>query len=181
MTRITRRAMFAAATAALLAGPAAAESAQEIRENVALAEETLYRDVAGARELAERAEGVLIMPDVVKGGLIVGGSYGEGALKINGAIDSFYSVAAASIGYQIGVQKTSHALFFMTPSALRKFQNADGWEVGADAEVTVPGDGVSANVDSTSLKSPVIAIVFAQDGLLAGASLEGAKYSRIAR
>ena len=121
------------------------------------------------------------MPDVVKGGLIIGGSYGEGALKVGGATDGFYSVAAASVGYQIGVQTTSHALFFMTQDALDGFKNSEGWELGADAEFTVPGDGISLNVDSTTAKSPVIAVIFAQDGLLAGASLEGAKYSRIVR
>ena len=121
------------------------------------------------------------MPDVVKGGLIIGGSYGEGALRIGGATDSYYSVAAASVGYQIGVQTTSHALFFMTEAALSSFQRSSGWELGADAEFTVPGDGISLNLDSTTAKSPVIAVIFAQDGLLAGASLEGAKYTRIAR
>ena len=183
MSSLTRRTLIAASFAAPLAsaGVAAADSAAEIQENVTYAETTLYQTIPGAKELTAKARGVLIMPDVVKGGFIVGGSYGEGALKIGGKIDSYYSVAAASIGYQIGAQKTSHALFFMTQSALDNFQNASGWELGADAEFTVPGDGASVNVDSTSLKSPVILVIFAQDGLLAGASLEGAKYTQIAR
>ncbi len=183
MSSLTRRALFAAATALPLATAtvAAADSAQEIQENVKFAEQALYQTIPGSKELAAKAHGVLIMPEVVKGGFIVGGSYGEGALKISGVIDRYYSVAAASIGYQIGVQKTSHALFFMTQSALENFQNASGWELGADAEFTVPGDGASVNVDSTSLKNPVILVIFAQDGLLVGASLEGAKYTRILR
>ncbi|MEL6794609.1 MAG: YSC84-related protein, partial [Pseudomonadota bacterium] len=111
----------------------------------------------------------------------VGGSYGEGALRIGGVTDGYYSVAAASVGYQIGVQTTSHALFFMTEEALNGFRNSSGWELGADAEFTVPGDGISVNLDSTTARNPVIAVIFAQDGLLAGASLEGAKYTRIAR
>ena len=162
-------------------GAAQADSAREIDSNVDFATEKLYATVPGSKELASRARGVLIMPDVIKGGLIIGGSYGEGALRIGGVTDGYYSVAAASIGYQIGVQSTSHALFFMTDDALRGFQNSSGWELGADAEFTVPGDGISLNLDSTTAKSPVIAVIFAQDGLLAGASLEGAKYTRIAR
>ncbi|MEM7268865.1 MAG: YSC84-related protein [Pseudomonadota bacterium] len=181
MSTLTRRAALAASFAAMMTGPALADSAREIQENVEYAETQLYQTIPGAKELAAKARGVLIMPDVVKGGFIVGGSYGEGALKIGGKIDSYFSVAAGSIGYQIGVQTTSHALFFMTQTALENFQNASGWEIGADAEVTVPGEGLSANVDSTSLKNPVILVIFAQDGLLAGASLEGAKYTRIAR
>ena len=180
MTRLTRRAALAAAIIAIPA-IAAADSAAEIEADVDHAMDRMFATVPGTKELAARARGVLIMPDVVKGGLIIGGSYGEGALKVGGATDGFYSVAAASVGYQIGVQTTSHALFFMTQDALDGFKNSEGWELGADAEFTVPGDGISLNVDSTTAKSPVIAVIFAQDGLLAGASLEGVKYSRIVR
>ncbi|MEM7544437.1 MAG: YSC84-related protein [Pseudomonadota bacterium] len=180
-TRRTAMATLAAGTVSLGAVMAHADSAAEIEADVNRAEQKLFATVPGTRELAAQARGVLIMPDVIKGGLIVGGSYGEGALKIGGVVDGYYSVAAASIGYQIGVQSTSHALFFMTQPALDRFRNASGWELGADAEFTVPGDGISLNLDTTTIKSPVIAVIFAQDGLLAGASLEGAKYTRIAR
>lgn len=183
MTRPTRRAVLAASAvaAAMPLAAARASSAREIDEDVDYALERLYATTQGARELGARARGVLIMPDVVKGGLIVGGSYGEGALRIDGVTVDYYSVAAASVGYQIGVQTTSHALFFMTEAALDNFRRSKGWELGADAEFTVPGDGISLNLDSTTAKSAVIAIIFAQDGLLAGASLEGAKYTRITR
>lgn len=184
MNRLTRRTAFAALATAIAAAPlgaAFADSAAEIDQDVDYAMDRLFASVPGSKELAARARGVLIMPDVVKGGLIIGGSYGEGALRIGGLTDNYYSVAAASVGYQIGVQTTSHALFFMTEDALRGFQRSSGWELGADAEFTVPGDGISLNLDSTTAKSPVIAVIFAQDGLLAGASLEGAKYTRISR
>ena len=180
MNNLTRRTLMAAAIAAVPMA-AMADSAREIDADVDYATDQLYATVPGAKELAARARGVLVMPDVVKGGLIIGGSYGEGALRVGGVTDGYYSVAAASVGYQIGVQTTSHALFFMTQEALDGFRNSSGWELGADAEFTVPGDGISLNVDSTTAKSPVIAVIFAQDGLLAGASLEGAKYTRIAR
>lgn len=184
--RLTRRAAIASplaalACAAMAPGAARAASAREIDEDVDHAIDLLYASTPGARELGAQARGILIMPDVVKGGLIVGGSYGEGALRIGGVTQDYYSVAAASVGYQIGVQTTSHALFFMTENALGSFRRSKGWELGVDAEFTVPGDGISLNLDSTTAKSPVIAIIFAQDGLLAGASLEGAKYTRIAR
>ncbi len=184
MTRpaLSRRALIGAGLAATLPLSAAlADSAAEIDADIDRALSQLYATVPGSEELAERAQGVLVMPSVIKGGLIIGGSYGEGALRINGRTTDYYSVAAASVGYQIGVQETAHALFFMTQPALEKFRRSKGWELGADAEFTVPGDGISLNVDSTSAGKPVIAIVFAQDGLLAGASLEGAKYTRIRR
>ena len=60
-------------------------------------------------------------------------------------------------------------------------KGADGWEVGADAEVTFPEAGLNLSVNSTLLEKPVIGYVFGQDGFLVGASLEGAKYSPITR
>lgn len=181
MTHFSRRATLALLAASALSSTAKAESAREIDENVDAALNKLYRKAPSAMDLAARAHGVLIMPDVIKGGLIIGGSYGEGALRVGGETVNYYSVAAGSLGYQIGVQKTSHALFFMTENALNHFRKAEGWELGVDAEFTVPGDGVSLNADSTTIKKPVIAMIFAQDGLLIGASLEGAKYTRIRR
>lgn len=173
------------ATFLLLAalGPqlAIADSRAEIDAKVAAAQEQLFATVPGASDLAERAFGILIMPDVKKAGLILGGAYGEGALLVDGGTVGYFSVAALSVGFQFGAQITKQALFFMTEDALRDFRNEDGWEVGADAEVTIPGKGVSLGVDSTTAQNPVIGVVFGQDGALLGASLEGAKFSTIVR
>lgn len=186
--RLTRRPVIAGlgALAVAAALPARAENASVIDARVNIALEILYADVPGTRELATRARGILVMPEVVKGGFILGGAYGEGALRLNDGSNyqttaEYYSVGAASVGLQAGLQKTSHALFFMTDDALARFRRADGWEVGADAEVTFPEKGVNFGVDSTTTQRPIVGFVFAQDGLLIGASLEGAKYSRIQR
>jgi lipid-binding SYLF domain-containing protein len=124
---------------------------------------------------------MLVMPDIVKGGFLIGGAYGEGALRIDGRTEGYYSLAAASVGLQLGVQSSKQALLFMTDDALARFRNADGWVAGADAEVTIPGDGLHTGLSTKTSKPPVIAIVFGQDGVLAGASVSGAKYSRINR
>ena len=161
--------------------PAEADSRTEIDAKVAAARAELYETVPGSRELADRAIGVLIMPEVKKAGLILGGAYGEGALLVAGETAGYYSVASVSVGLQFGAQITKQALFFLTESSLERFRRADGWEVGADAEVTVPGEGANLGLDSTTAKSHVIGVVFGQDGVLLGASLEGAKYSTIVR
>jgi len=188
---LTRRNLLSAVTitgAAISFGPIAVAADREVIDaRVKLALDELYRDVPGARDLAAEAKGMLVMPQVVKGGFIVGGSYGEGVLTINhpgrgyDGADAYYSVGAASVGFQAGVQSTSHVLFFLSDAALSRFQNSDGWEAGADAEVTLLDAGANIGVDTTSQSNPVVAIVFGEDGLLVGASLEGAKYSRIVR
>ena len=158
-------------------------SGASIDESVNQAQQQMYRVLPYTRDIAQRAAGVLIMPGIVKAGVIVGGAYGEGALRT--AADGFqrtvqyYSFGSASVGYQLGLQKTKHALFFMTPAALTKFQASQGFEVGADAEVTLIDTGFKADLNTTELQQPILAVVFSQQGLLAGASLEGAKYTRL--
>ena len=190
MTITRRRALGALAVAATLcalpAGPAAAASAETIDARVNVAIGRLYEEVPYARELAGRAKAMLIMPKIVKGSFLVGGAYGEGALRLNqnggyGPSVAYYSVASGSVGLQIGFQKTAHVLFFLTDSALANFRRSDGWEVGADAEVTFPEAGLNAAVNSTTAEKPVIGVVFGEDGMAIGASLEGLKYSRIER
>ncbi|MEM9098002.1 MAG: YSC84-related protein [Pseudomonadota bacterium] len=177
----------ALATTAALPAHAHAADAAVIDARVNLALQELYKQYPGSKELATKAKAILVMPDVIKGGFIVGGSYGEGALRMNDPTHAFekteeyYSVAAASVGFQAGLQETSHALFFLTDSALSTFRRKDGWEVGADAEVTFPDAGVNIGTNSSVLNQPVIGFVFGEDGVLVGASLEGAKYSRIVR
>jgi len=165
-----------------------AEDADVIDARVNLALGKMYSKLPNTRKLSHNAKGMLVMPSVLKGGFIVGGAYGEGSLLMNDPVNGYgqpsagyYSVAAASVGFQAGVQTTSHVLFFMTDDAVESFKRADGWEVGADAEVTFPDAGLNAQLNSTLLEQPIIGVVFGQDGFLVGASLEGAKYSRVYR
>lgn len=187
---LTRRYMLGGLIAApLVPGlPAVAEDADVIDARVNLALGKMYAQVPNTRRISHNAKGMLVMPSVLKGGFIVGGAYGEGSLLLNDPVNGYaspsagyYSVAAASVGLQAGVQTTSHVLFFMTDDAVEQFKRTDGWELGADAEVTFPDAGLNAQINSTLLERPIIGVVFGQDGLLVGASLEGAKYSRVFR
>ncbi len=183
MTPITRRAALALSAAALAtaAAPARAESAASINNKTDLALEQMFRTVPGARELHDQAKGVLMMPDIFKGGLIVGSAYGEGALRVGGQTAGYYAYLSGSLGFQVGLQSYKQALFFMTDAALAQFRKAKGWEIGADAEVTFPGDGLQTGLDTTTRAAPVIGVVFGQDGLLAGVSVQGGKYTPIVR
>lgn len=192
---LTRRNLIRACAAfpvvslgATLPALAMAEDREVIDARVNLALGRMYSSVPDSRGLSSRARAMLVMPSVLKGGFLLGGAYGEGSLLVNTAergyeppSAGYYSVAAASIGLQAGVQTTSHVLFFMTDQALTEFKGAQGWEVGVDAEVTFPEKGLNAQANSTVYNEPVVALVFGGDGLLIGASLEGAKYSPLVR
>jgi len=153
----------------------------EIDAQVAQAQDVMFASVPGSRNVADRASGVLIMPNVTEAGIFLGGNYGEGALIIGGATVDYFSVAGISFGLQLGAQQTSHALFFMTEEALFQFRTADGWKLGADAEFTTSQNAGAAGVSTTTTNKPVFGLIFNQRGLIAGATLEGGKYSRIVR
>ena len=153
----------------------------EIIEKADEALENLFSIAPDSYSIYEKSAGTLIIPKITKAGFIFGGSYGEGVLKIGGAPVDFYSVASASYGYQIGALQYSHVIFFMTEDALKTFRITDGWEIGADAEVFFRKKGGSLGFTNNTLTKPIYAIVFGQKGVIAGASLEGAKYSRLIR
>ncbi|MEM9726871.1 MAG: lipid-binding SYLF domain-containing protein [Pseudomonadota bacterium] len=161
------------------AGLARAKSAARIRSEVAQAREEMFRRFPVTRSYDQQAAATLIIPRIVKAAFVVGGSYGEGAMMVGGEIESFWSYASASFGFQAGAQETNQALFFMTSNALGTFLDAEGLEFGADAEVSLLDQGAELAVDTTKDTKPVIGVVFGRGGLMAGASLQGGKYTRI--
>lgn len=138
----------------------------------------LFQTYPGTSDLAARAAGVLYMPLITEAGFGIGGSYGRGALRVGGTTVDYYSATRATIGFQIGAQQYAHALFFMTESALGQFRRSEGWAVGADVRYATPEQGASLGKETTEL-DPVIALVFGQQGLIAGATLGGVKYNRV--
>jgi lipid-binding SYLF domain-containing protein len=164
-----------------LQGTAMAASAPEIDARSDAALERLVDAAPEARRLLERAEGVLIFPRIIKAGMGVGGEYGEGVLRIDGRPVQYYSTAAASIGFQLGAQARAQFLLFMTPEGLADFRRSDGWEIGVDGSVTLVKIGAGGSIDTTNLRSPVVAFVLADRGLMYDLSLAGTKISRITR
>jgi lipid-binding SYLF domain-containing protein len=139
----------------------------------------LYSNYPGSRDLADKAVGMLVMPLVTEAGVVVGGAYGRGALRVGGATVDYYSQTKASVGIQFGAQQYAHVLFFMTEDALGEFRYSPGWVAGADVKYAVLNEGDRFSADTLSTTSPVIATVFGTSGLIVGATIEGTKYSRI--
>jgi lipid-binding SYLF domain-containing protein len=139
----------------------------------------LFSTVQGSRELAAKSQGMLVFPDVKKAAFIVGAEYGQGALRIGGKTVGYYSTAAGSFGFQAGAQSTAVIFLFMTQDALAKFQNSSGWSVGGDVSVSVVKVGANGAIDTTSATSQVVALVLTNAGLMADASVNGAKVTRL--
>ena len=156
-----------------------AATATEIDASVNASLERFITEVKGAQEFLNASKGVLIIPNVMQGGLIVGAEYGEGALRIGGKTVGYYNIASASFGYQIGAEKKDIILVFMNAAVLKKFRTSENWRGGVDAKITVANLGVDDSLDSTKFKQPVVGFVFGQKGLMAGATIEGSKFTKL--
>ena len=139
----------------------------------------MYRSFPNTRQLAEKSNGMLIMPLVTEAGLGFGGAYGRGALRVNNVTVDYYSVTKATGGLQIGAQQYAHVLFFMTEEAMLDFRRSPGWAAAANIEYATPEKGETLAAETTTSMAPVIAVIFGQSGLRLGATLEGTKYTRI--
>jgi len=156
-----------------------AKTAKEIDASVDVAIGRFYKQVKGAEKFVKASKGMLVMPNVVKGAFIVGGEYGEGALRIGGKSVDYYNTISGSIGFQIGGQSKDIILLFMTEEALKKFRASKGWEAGVDGNVALISAGAGERADTTTSKDPIIGFVFDAKGLIADISIKGAKFSKV--
>lgn len=160
-------------------GAGATSKRQEIDDSVTAALSRLSSTVPGSRELLGKARGVLVFPSVLAAGLGIGGEYGEGALRVNGATVDYYSTASASFGLQIGAQSKAVIFLFMTQEALDKFRNSQGWTAGVDASVAIIKVGANGDVDLNTVTQPVNVFVMTNKGLMANLTIEGTKITRL--
>ncbi|MBN1958533.1 MAG: twin-arginine translocation pathway signal protein [Desulfuromonadales bacterium] len=165
----------------LAAGSALAASAVELNAKADATLKDFFAKVPAAVELTEKSRGMLVFPAVYKAGFGVGAEYGEGVLRVAGKTVDYYSTAGASIGFQLGAQKKSIVILFMTRDALQQFRASQGWEVGVDGSVALIELGVGKDFDTTNIKDPVIGFVFGNKGLMYNLSLEGSKLTRISK
>ena len=150
-----------------------------IDANVDSALARLYAQDPSSRELIGKARGVLVFPSIVSAGFVVGGSYGQGALRVRGRTAEYYSTAAGSVGLLAGAESKAVFLLFMTDESLDKFRASKGWTVGADASVTLVNVGANAQIDSKTAQQAIIGYVLTNGGLMANVSLEGTKITRV--
>jgi len=157
----------------------AVASADKIDADVKISLEKLYAKSTAAKTLGEKAKGILVFPSITKGGFIVGGQYGKGALLKAGKTAGYYNTIQASYGLQAGLQKYGYAMFLMTDSAVKYLDKSSGWEVGVGPTITIVDTGAAGSATTTTLKSEIYAFFFDQKGLMAGIGLQGTKITKI--
>jgi lipid-binding SYLF domain-containing protein len=164
-----------------LTGSARADNADDAQTLVDKAKLTIEAfttdpDMAPMRVLLRRAKGVLIVPQMLKAGFIIGGEGGSGVLLTNDGAWSgpaFYTMGAGSIGLQIGAQASEVVLLLMTDRAVDAVLH-NKIKLGVDASIAAgpKGAGVEAST-TTNLRDDVYSYS-RNKGLFAGASFEGA-------
>jgi lipid-binding SYLF domain-containing protein len=140
---------------------------------------TLYSSVPGSSELARKARGILVFPKVVAAGLVVGGEFGRGALRIDGRTVDYYKTTSVSVGLQAGAQSKALVFMFMTQDALDRFLSGSGWTAGVDASVAMLKVGANGTLDTSSASAAVVAFALANEGLMAAATVDGTKVSKL--
>jgi lipid-binding SYLF domain-containing protein len=175
--------MFAAASIVSMSvmNQAGAATAEDLDKDSRQALQTLYQTEPVAETLSRTAKAVLVFPNIIKAGLVFGGSYGEGELIEGSKVVDYYNSVTGSWGLQAGAQSYGYAVFLMTDKAIQYVKDTKGWEIGVGPTVVVVDEGVAKNLSTSSLKDDAYAFIFNQQGLMAGVSIEGTKISRINR
>jgi len=178
------RIMYAAAAVVAIAlsvmpEAALAASAGQIDRESSQTLKTLYQNTPGAQALGDKAVAVLVFPSIVKGGFIIAGQFGDGALRKNGKSVGYYRSLAASYGFQAGAQSFGYVLFFMDDDSARYLDKSDGWELGTGPSLVVLDQGFGKNFSTTTLQKGVYAYIFNQKGLMGGVGIQGSKITKI--
>ena len=154
------------------------------RETLKLAKDVLNElnetpSKAIPKALLQNAEAIVIFPNTIKAGLVVGGRVGHGVAivrdKDKGWGDvRFLDLGGASVGFQVGVQSTDVVLVFKNRKGLERILDGKAkLKLGADASVAAGPLGREAEIATDVMLKSEIFSYSRNRGLFAGVSLEG--------
>ena len=133
-----------------------------------------------ATEILEAAKGVLVCPTITKGGFIFGAAGGTCALQVGGATVDYYGYGAVKWGFLAGVKSYSMIMVFNTEAALGKFRSSKReWKIGGEVSVAVGTVGKTGKLDTTNVRSAIVAFIFGETGVMGDASIDGGRFKRI--
>jgi len=177
---LSRRSILA--STALLAVPAVAHADAKrqslVDQSLGTARKVLSgKDFPDALKLMPKAKGVLIIPELVQGGFIIGAAGGRGVLMSrtgpsNWSYPAFYGMGSGSVGFQVGGKVSEIIFIILTEKGLAAILDHK-FKFGAEAGVTMVAVGAGIEGASTAAMGTDIVAYANSNGLFAGASLEG--------
>jgi len=173
-------------TAALLVSPVATSSiALADAKRQSLVDQSLNsarkvlsgKDFPDALKLMPKARGLLIIPELVQGGFIIGAAGGRGVMVSrsgpgNWSYPAFYGMGSGSVGLQVGAKVSEIIFIVLTDKGLQALLDHK-FKLGAEAGVTMVAVGAGFEGATTSAGGADIVAFANSNGLFAGASLEG--------
>jgi lipid-binding SYLF domain-containing protein len=157
------------------------DEAEVINESIEVLNElTATPDSAIPRSLLERAEAVVVIPSLMKGGFIVGAKHGKGIMSTRDAATrqwsapAFVNMTGGSIGWQIGAESVDLVLLVMNKQGVNDLLE-NKFTLGGSASVTAGPVGRTAQASTDAQIGAQILAYSRSQGLFAGAAFEGAK------
>ena len=144
-----------------------------------LRELTATPDDAIPQYLLERAEAIVVIPSLVRGGFVVGAKHGKGIISVRDRAGNtwsppaFMNMTGGSIGWQIGAEAVDLVLLVMNKDGVNELLE-DRFTLGGNLSVAAGPVGRSASAATNAQVSSQILAYSRSKGLFAGATLEGA-------
>lgn len=153
------------------------EVTDRLNESAKVLDEIMAADNRIPDNVSAKAKCVAVIPAMVKGGFIVGGRHGRGAVTCRTAngwtAPAFISLNGGSWGAQIGVEKVDLVLLFMGDRGVQSLLK-DNFKMGADASVAAGPLGREAEASTDAKLNAEILAYSRAKGLFAGLELNGA-------
>ena len=156
-----------------------ARNSNEIDASIESALERFSQEVQGSQGYLDGARGILVIPRMIKAGVVLGMEYGEGALIVDDIKVQYYRAFSTSLGIQLGVGAKDLVILFFDDEAMDDFLYSSGWQAGVDGAVALWTMGVGGSIDTTESQDPIVGFVFGHKGIIAGVSFEGTKFTKI--
>ncbi len=178
----TLRVLAVALCLALVAPAAHATTAREVVEGATEAVATFLRDLPEndvTRIYVQNAYGVLVMPDLIKGGFVLGAQHGFAVLLVRdtetGAFGppAFFEVFGGSIGFQAGGKASDVLATVMNPEAVDALIDGD-FQFGGQFSLAVLRAGGAFGAATTTALGDDLYVFERPRGFFGGASLDGA-------
>lgn len=156
-----------------------ARNSNEIDASIESALERFSQEVQGSQGYLDGARGILVIPRMIKAGVVLGMEYGEGALIVDDIKVQYYRAFSTSLGIQLGVGAKDLVILFFDDEAMDDFLYSSGWQAGVDGAVALWTMGAGGSIDTTESQDPIVGFVFGHKGIIAGVSFEGTKFTKI--
>lgn len=158
----------------------ASDEIERIQKSIGVLRElTATPDDAIPQYLLERAEAIVVIPSLVRGGFVVGAKHGKGVISVRDragnswSAPAFMNMTGGSIGWQIGAESVDLVLLVMNRKGVDELLQ-DRFTLGGNLSVSAGPVGRSASAATNAQVSSEILAYSRSKGLFAGAMLEGA-------